>query len=594
MNAGMGVWLAAVPWAGFLGLVLEISLKAAVVCAFAGTAALSMRRSSAHARSMVWVFTLAVLLVLPLSHLVSPLWNLPVIPTVESWFARGAGGGAPVALSDKALDAQDALGSAASGTAAGAGGAAGLAEGWQAWAFLVWAAGTALSLLWLFARTALGGRILGRCEAVDGEWNELVRETSAGLGLTRRVRLYESDEIGTAVTVGAINPAIVVPAGSSEWPAERRRYILSHELAHVKRWDGLIEVLVLVAQSIYWFNPLVWLVVRSLRVERERDCDDAVLNAGARPSDYAMFLMDIAADLGASRRPVWQLSTLSQGSNLKERIMCILDPKIDRNRGKRRAGIVTCLLLGSIIIPLSISGIWQTQAQEQETKSEKAKKEQAKAKEAELKAKQAELQAKQSELQTKEEELKAQQTDLESKKVMLKKKAMENMTDEEKAKLKEEMALKEKMSKMSPEERIRFTWQKISTQDKSAAVLVHDTILKKGPEAGIKAAMTLKESDDGNYYFKEGEFNTLGYLFLFDNKVDEALAAFKLNVKMYPESWNVYDSLGEGLIAAGKYDDAKKYYEKSIELNADNENGKNMLAKIEEHEKTGEPIATTK
>jgi beta-lactamase regulating signal transducer with metallopeptidase domain len=342
MNAGMGAWLAAVPWAGFLGLVLEISLKAAAVCAFAGTAILLMRRSSAHARSMVWVFTLAVLLVLPLAQLVSPLWNLPVIPSVESWFTRGAETGAPAVLSDKALEAQEALGAAANSSAARGVGASGFADGWQAWAFLVWAAGTALSLLWLLARTALGGRILGRCEAVDGKWSELVQETSAGLGLTRRVRLYESCEIGTAVTVGAINPAIVVPAGSSEWPADRRRYILSHELAHVKRWDGLIEVLVLVAQSIYWFNPLVWLVVRSLRVERERDCDDAVLNAGARPSDYAMFLMDIAADLGASRRPVWQLSTLSQGSNLKERIMCILDPKIDRNRGKRRAGIVTC------------------------------------------------------------------------------------------------------------------------------------------------------------------------------------------------------------------------------------------------------------
>ena len=133
-------------------------------------------------------------------------------------------------------------------------------------------------------------------------------------------------------------------------------------------------MLALVVKSVYWFNPLVWLAVRSARVERERDCDDAVLNAGARPSDYAMFLMDIAADLGAPRGPAWQLSTISQGSNLKERIMCILDPKIDRNRGRRRAGVVSCFLVASIIVPLSMSGVWRTQAQAQE-KSDKEKKE---------------------------------------------------------------------------------------------------------------------------------------------------------------------------------------------------------------------------
>jgi beta-lactamase regulating signal transducer with metallopeptidase domain len=527
MGADVGSWLAAAPWARILGLVLDISIKAAAVCTIAGLATLLLRRSSAYARSMVWVFSLAVLLALPLAQLVPPIWNLPVLPEIGSWFRQGAETRAITLQGDKAIDPQD--GSAAGalgGAAASAAGAARLGEGWQAWAFLAWMAGTILSLGWLLVRTALGKRILRRCEAADEAWSGLLEKASAELRLHRHVRLFESCEIGAAVTVGAINPAIVVPAGSSEWPVERRRYILSHELAHIKRWDGLIEVLVLVVKSIYWFNPLVWLAVKSLRVERERDCDDAVLNAGAKPSDYALFLMDIAADLGTSRGPVWQLSTISQGSNLKERIMCILDPKIDRNRGRRRTGIVSCFLVASIILPLSISGIWQTQAQEN-YKSQK------------------------------------------------------------------EMALKEKMASLSPEERIKVLWEKISQSENSAAVLVHDAIAKKGPEAGIKTAMKLKESGDEEYYFKEGEFNTLGYLFLFGGDVDEALAVFKLNVKMNPESWNVYDSFAEGCLAAGKYDEARKYYEKSLALNPENENGRTMLAKIEKLE-SGEEHASSK
>ena len=66
--------------------------------------------------------------------------------------------------------------------------------------------------------------------------------------------------------------------------------------------------------------------------------------------------------------------------------------------------------------------------------------------------------------------------------------------------------------------------------------------------------------------------------------MDEAIAVFKLNVKMNPESWNVYDSLGEAFLAAGKYEKARSLYEKSLALNPDNENGKKMLAKIDAEE----------
>ncbi len=373
MGAMMDVWLAGAPWSRMLGLVIDVSIKAAIVVAGAGLASLLLRRSSAYARSMVWVFTLVVLLALPLSQLISPPWSLPVIPEIGGWFGRDAGTSVVVLPVGGAKDPMAGLDDAAREGAGAAGPATGgSAAGWPAWLLLAWAAGVVLSLLWLAVRTAAARRILRRCEAVDEDWRDLLGDACARLGISRCVRVFESREIDAAVTVGAINPAVVVPAGSSSWPRARRRYILAHELAHIKRCDGLIEVLVLVASSVYWFNPFVWAAVRSLRVERERDCDDAVLNAGAKPSEYAMFLMDIAAKLGAQRGPAWQLSTVSQGSNLKERIMCILDPKIDRNRGKRRAGVVSCLLLASIVIPLSISGIWETQAQE---KCDKTKKE---------------------------------------------------------------------------------------------------------------------------------------------------------------------------------------------------------------------------
>ena len=80
----------------------------------------------------------------------------------------------------------------------------------------------------------------------------------------------------------------------------------------------------------------------------------------------------------------------------------------------------------------------------------------------------------------------------------------------------------------------------------------------------------------------EGLFNASGYRFLDDNKIDEAIEVFKLNVKLYPTAWNTYDSLGEAYALAGEKGLAIENYKKSIELNPENEHGKEMLRKLEE------------
>ena len=145
-------------------------------------------------------------------------------------------------------------------------------------------------------------------------------------------------------------------------------------------------------------------------------------------------------------------------------------------------------------------------------------------------------------------------------------------------------------SSMTPEQKIEMSWSKIVEKggENSAAVQFGKALKTGGTDQAmnvLKKLKQLEETGKTDVYFKEGEFNTLGYVFLYNKKVDEAITVFKVNVKMYPDSWNVYDSLGEGLLAAGKFDKSRKYYEKSIAMNPENENGKKMLAKIDELEK---------
>ena len=106
------------------------------------------------------------------------------------------------------------------------------------------------------------------------------------------------------------------------------------------------------------------------------------------------------------------------------------------------------------------------------------------------------------------------------------------------------------------------------------------SITDKGIDEAIKEVKLLKE-DKLKYKVSEANMNNLGYMFLQQGKTKEALGVFKLNVECFPESFNVYDSYGEALAAVGDKENAIINYKKSLELNPNNEGGKQMLKKLE-------------
>jgi tetratricopeptide (TPR) repeat protein len=92
--------------------------------------------------------------------------------------------------------------------------------------------------------------------------------------------------------------------------------------------------------------------------------------------------------------------------------------------------------------------------------------------------------------------------------------------------------------------------------------------------------VTSPESYNPNGHAAEIDLNIAGYDLLAAKKINEAIEVFKLNVKLNPDSWNTYDSLGEAYAAAGNKKDAIENYEKSIKLNPKSDSGKDALAKL--------------
>ena len=105
-----------------------------------------------------------------------------------------------------------------------------------------------------------------------------------------------------------------------------------------------------------------------------------------------------------------------------------------------------------------------------------------------------------------------------------------------------------------------------------------ESIQAEGVDAGIARYRAMREA--GEYAFDEGQLNALGYLFLNEGEVDTAIRIFQLNVEMYPEASNPYDSLGEAYFVARDPERAAANYQRALELNPASTNAREMLRRI--------------
>jgi tetratricopeptide (TPR) repeat protein len=120
--------------------------------------------------------------------------------------------------------------------------------------------------------------------------------------------------------------------------------------------------------------------------------------------------------------------------------------------------------------------------------------------------------------------------------------------------------------------------KKLTDGLKQAEVLIKEKKIEEGQEAVNKALLWGREEK----ILRENLINQLGYVFLGQKKLSLAIAVFKYNVKAFPKSWNVYDSLGEAYKENGDLELALKNYQKSVELNPKNQNGVSILKELKE------------
>ncbi|HET8551667.1 MAG TPA: M56 family metallopeptidase [Gammaproteobacteria bacterium] len=358
------------------------------------------RRASASVRHVVWHLAFVGLLVLPLVAALGPTFRLPGLPfnaaSAPPALRATASPQAAPALAQTGPESQVADGADLPATwvenaAPSPGNSA--PPAWLTALLLAWALGAAALLARLGDGLMRIARLSRRADAVDDQgWHALAGDISDRLGLRRKVVLRCHRDIEMPMTFGIRRPVILLPAAAADWPIGKRRLVLLHELAHVRRGDALTQLIMQIARALHWPNPLAWAGARRFLLTREQACDDRVISAGARPSDYAGQLVEVAR--GLKRASAFAATpAMAEPSELRTRIQSILDEH-RRRRGLSRSGTVAMTALAlAIVVPLaslrpaaaataqsdSSAGIAQRQAAEQPARAITAAREQAEA-----------------------------------------------------------------------------------------------------------------------------------------------------------------------------------------------------------------------
>ena len=222
----------------------------------------------------------------------------------------------------------------------------------------LWLMGLGVVLARLFLGMARVQHYGSRCLCVeDSELASLAAEIAQQMGVRRSIALrlgtlYTAQ--GVPITWGWRHPTILLPLEALTWPRERLRVVLLHEIAHIRRADWLTRALTRFDCVLSWFHPLVWWLDGRCRLDSERACDAAVLNAGIRASTYAHYLLEIVTMLKSSRPLSSSTVSMAQPSQIEQRIKAILIPASNRRAATR--GVLTLTLALSVGTVVSIAG----------------------------------------------------------------------------------------------------------------------------------------------------------------------------------------------------------------------------------------------
>lgn len=166
----------------------------------------------------------------------------------------------------------------------------------------------------------------------------------------RKIRIYKCSNLPSPLTCGIIVPKIIIPSETDTSDLTTLRYIICHEYIHIKRFDSLTKILIVLSLCLHWFNPAVWLFFIYANRDLEISCDEKVINifGSSKKHEYASVLIkmeEVKANKASS------LYSYFNTNIIKERIIKIMNSKKKSNFSKVMA--VVLVTVNTVVFSVS-------------------------------------------------------------------------------------------------------------------------------------------------------------------------------------------------------------------------------------------------
>ncbi|HWJ13751.1 MAG TPA: M56 family metallopeptidase [Gemmatimonadaceae bacterium] len=304
-------------------------MLALVPVALAAGISLTLRRANAQGRNLAWRSAVVVMLLIVAGRQLPLHWMAWVVPSALA-APLVALGRVQVTSVNAAIEA----GESVAGTSI------------AAMILLAYAVGVVV----VCASTLVGlwraQRILRRARPADADWITAMNDARAMLGVRRRIVVLISRDVSVPLTWGFWHPVVLLPATLPKWSADERRLVMLHEAEHARSGDWLFALAARAACAVYWFHPAVWWTTNQLRADCELACDERVLAAGARRSDYADLLVRAVDALAMRTDDELPALALSRRGGLRARLSALIAaPREVRPLARRWAAAATAATL---------------------------------------------------------------------------------------------------------------------------------------------------------------------------------------------------------------------------------------------------------
>jgi uncharacterized protein (TIGR03435 family) len=217
---------------------------------------------------------------------------------------------------------------------------------WLSWVTVAWMAGAVVFCMRLMGGCLVAEQLRRRqVRPAPGPWQQAFDGLRARLRMSQPVRLLVSGLVQAPAVVGLLRPVVLLPVGLlTGLPPEQIEALLLHELAHIRRYDYLVNALQSMVEALLFYHPAVWWVSGHMRSERELCYDDRAVAATGDPVGYARAL----AEVGAAGHARYQAAVSATGGSLANRVARLLGEPRPASRRHPLAAVAAVAALVAI------------------------------------------------------------------------------------------------------------------------------------------------------------------------------------------------------------------------------------------------------